>query len=114
MLPTVATATRAARPCLAAALTLTLLLTAAPVRCDAGPRTSPEPIAAVAAPTWQWLRLLLPGLDRWLPAGREGRQAPRPAPRASDTPGQPGQTPPCPPGSPTPGCQSGGGTDPNG
>ncbi|HLX09479.1 MAG TPA: hypothetical protein VKY89_16620 [Thermoanaerobaculia bacterium] len=114
MLPTVATATRAARPCLAAALTLASLLTAAPVRSDPGPRTHPQSVAAVAAPTCQWLRLLLPDLDRWLPASREGRQSPRPAARTSDTPSQPGTAPPCPNSGPTPGCQSGGGTDPNG
>ncbi len=114
MLPTVSTATRAARRCLAAALTLASLLTAAPARCDPGPRTHPQSVAAVAAPTWHWLRLLLPGLDRWLPANREGRQSPHPAARASDTSNQPGQPPPCPPNNPNPGCQSGGGTDPNG
>ena len=72
---------RRARPCLAAALMMTVWLSSTPARCDPGPGIAQLAASTLAGPAWHWLQLTWAGLQSWgLGGAREG-QALRPAMR---------------------------------
>jgi hypothetical protein len=74
---------RALRPWLAAAMMLTVWLTATPARCDPGPVASRLAATARANPAWPWLQVLWTRLPWGAGSGQQLHAAGVPHPRAN-------------------------------